>query len=1287
MSEPILLGQFLEWFDCDHLPSRKDVLKRTCFLIYEKPLPDETVSLDSVIETVYSEVILVWKFNNCPVNSNHKHNLRKIRKFFKKYQEYLSLRNNITNKSDAKSLKKLEDLISEDYEIVFDIKDKNFKQSGMNEADLEFLAASLNSKTKVKNKSNSPAESTEQSDTTDFFYLNSSMSSCSTSSFNCSTECSDSNASLSSENFNLNPKSKRVKNVNVHEYLTKKFDRELDINVYYQLLTKCPDLNFQPSSLKMPKSGEIFLIRTKEPNVKDFKDSCKFNRKQCYQTKETNVTRSVHYVLTENKVYSKDFVKYVFSLGNLCVVHYVGDQSLAILKPHGNCKSGKNHISTKKETFAKIQSNLKESKSNVKVCNLVKNELKKEDVNASLVNENCFPKPKQVAYQRSKITKEMVVFADDVMNLQLLKRSGLENFIHEITIEENLRVVLYEDEILKLAKRIFEYSLENQEPVVVSYDTTFNLTTYYVSILCMKNIEFEEEPLVPIFYFIHQRRYGEEHEFNWEHVITKLLTFHENIGITTDRERAIINSIKKILEKKDIANNLFFCNNHILKNIDHWIGKRILDSSNFKTILSHCDSIAELLRSGKLKPNDYFGEEQFHDEMNDVQYKEEKFFDKSGNEYCAEELEDPESFCKFKQTILDDLDSDLQEFKRFKGDAKELVRCGAIDKFRSQYEKYSSRWPAACRKYFDAHIFDALENNLSKISKFDFQDCLNNFPTSNLSESENAALKRFLNFKELPLDMLALELYNYTAELIDKFNDSYDYKSTGEFTLKADFIPERFSLKLKSLKYIDFPSQIKEINKEFSSFRKCDPKPRNLSQLMIAEKAVKEKLVYFESLSGTFIVDNPFSKRSFGAVRFDENQKLYCNCSFNKNCFHKLAVELSIFKKVDYNHVSFADYDFNKVDVKNKVVAKSGCKGKEEVKKKKFLNSLAKRNPKTYSRQKKSVSIKLEPIEEDLSSEESLYQIQDNDDHNDHHSVNPSDDEDCIPVSVQEVEGGFQNSESKFLKVKDNSASLDYLLNNLHFKDDFEGEAVSLLKKINNQKKDTNWFSNHEIQAFLDKSLAEYRDSDTIFISPIMFYDYSLILTYFLRLKAKLSTNLILSVFLDSPDGKHWITGAIVLSKKIIFILDSLYRKSKNYSSNFGKLSSILNLYLQSKNLELNLNEWTFKVAKDSPKQGNDYDCGPCSCSVSKCIIEKEPLSNKKIDGQKFRKEFYESLIEVDEKSNFSATLLNKTTKKPNEFLNQMAKTNQFDLDEEILSKKEIDICTIEDLNAILSRN
>lgn len=49
----LLLVNFLENFFYDHLPTKKEALKRMCFLVYENQVSD----LDLVIDIVYSEII------------------------------------------------------------------------------------------------------------------------------------------------------------------------------------------------------------------------------------------------------------------------------------------------------------------------------------------------------------------------------------------------------------------------------------------------------------------------------------------------------------------------------------------------------------------------------------------------------------------------------------------------------------------------------------------------------------------------------------------------------------------------------------------------------------------------------------------------------------------------------------------------------------------------------------------------------------------------------------------------------------------------------------------------------------------------------------------------------------------------------------------------------------------------------------------------------------------------------------------------------------------------------
>ena len=59
-------------------------------------------------------------------------------------------------------------------------------------------------------------------------------------------------------------------------------------------------------------------------------------------------------------------------------------------------------------------------------------------------------------------------------------------------------------EIIETFKDIIE--LKSDEPVYLVYDTTFNLGDCYVSPIVFKHVLFEESPLVPLAFLIHERK-------------------------------------------------------------------------------------------------------------------------------------------------------------------------------------------------------------------------------------------------------------------------------------------------------------------------------------------------------------------------------------------------------------------------------------------------------------------------------------------------------------------------------------------------------------------------------------------------------------------------------------------------------------------------------------------------------------------------------------------------------------------------------------------------------------
>lgn len=85
--------------------------------------------------------------------------------------------------------------------------------------------------------------------------------------------------------------------------------------------------------------------------------------------------------------------------------------------------------------------------------------------------------------------------------------------------------------------------------MILSYDTTFDLGDFYVSILTFRQTEFEEEPVIPLLYLIHERKWKSVHKKLFKKLVKlapELIAAckDEKVAIVTDEEKAIVNAIK-----------------------------------------------------------------------------------------------------------------------------------------------------------------------------------------------------------------------------------------------------------------------------------------------------------------------------------------------------------------------------------------------------------------------------------------------------------------------------------------------------------------------------------------------------------------------------------------------------------------------------------------------------------------------------------------------------------------------------------------------------------------------
>lgn len=99
----------------------------------------------------------------------------------------------------------------------------------------------------------------------------------------------------------------------------------------------------------------------------------------------------------------------------------------------------------------------------------------------------------------------------------------------------------------------------------LSYDTTYELGNCYLSVLCYRQTEFVEAPVVPLMYMLHTQRNAAVHNYFFMVLIDAIveLTCATNVVIVTDEEIAIVNAIRRFLP----AIPRFRCWLHALKNV------------------------------------------------------------------------------------------------------------------------------------------------------------------------------------------------------------------------------------------------------------------------------------------------------------------------------------------------------------------------------------------------------------------------------------------------------------------------------------------------------------------------------------------------------------------------------------------------------------------------------------------------------------------------------------------------------------------------------------------------
>ena len=110
---------------------------------------------------------------------------------------------------------------------------------------------------------------------------------------------------------------------------------------------------------------------------------------------------------------------------------------------------------------------------------------------------------------RTKQLQKHRISHDELYNLHEMA-VDMPDFIHTIHTHPDLVCVCGQRALLEEMDRVL--LLNSPSAQLLSYDTTFQLGDFYVSVLCFRHTLFKEAPVIPAAFLVHERKFEEHHK-------------------------------------------------------------------------------------------------------------------------------------------------------------------------------------------------------------------------------------------------------------------------------------------------------------------------------------------------------------------------------------------------------------------------------------------------------------------------------------------------------------------------------------------------------------------------------------------------------------------------------------------------------------------------------------------------------------------------------------------------------------------------------------------------------
>ena len=264
---------------------------------------------------------------------------------------------------------------------------------------------------------------------------------------------------------------------------------------------------------------------------------------------------------------SNEFVKHAYQLltdstKGAVLIHYMGDETCAIEFAHGNASK-------------------EQSRPYNRICPSVIQSMKdscKSDTPATVYREHITKVPpathlavlqprntRQVKNIRSALQRQQRLSHDGLYNLHELA-FDLPDFVHSIRTHPDLVCVCGNKQLFNELDRVLVLKYGGHQ--LLSYDTTFQLGDFYVSVLSFRHTIFQEDPVIPIAFLLHERKLA-LHHIEFFEVCCKLIPALKTTRkpIVTDEEQAYVEAISKCMPGAPHLR----CWNHVIQAAERWL--------------------------------------------------------------------------------------------------------------------------------------------------------------------------------------------------------------------------------------------------------------------------------------------------------------------------------------------------------------------------------------------------------------------------------------------------------------------------------------------------------------------------------------------------------------------------------------------------------------------------------------------------------------------------------------------------------------------------------------------